>query len=346
MKFATIWKCFETMDENLTLSSSASNNTNTTVSLGTQSEDAEVVLVKTVVLISVGILIVFENSVVLVAAFRNKTLRENIHYNLVLFLSFSDFVLGINAIIHGVIHIKAGFSIDAILTLCRLNLCLGSIAFLMSVWPTSYISLNRYLVISEKKLNQFLWNGKRKYIVYGAMWIAHLVLYVVKLSPKDEGGIEYEELCNPITMFGEDFAVWNTIFSVSIAISLLSTFVFYSLALFNVRERYRKTENHDTAQQNGAQQQMANRQRERVVKSMKLITIVLAVLVLSLCPTLALSFVFDMTLTENLVLICFSFFHSAANPIIYCIQIEDFKKEIQKMFNFSSSQTMAMASSL
>lgn len=337
------------MNKNLTLSSSASENTNTTINFGTQDDDTEedrTILVKTVVLISVGILIAFENSVVLVAAFRNKTLRENIHYNLVLSLSFSDFVLGINAIIHGVIHLKVGFSIHVILTLCRLSICLGSIAFLISVWQTFYISLNRYLVISEKNLNQFLWNGKRKYIVYGATWIAHLILYVLKLSPKDEGVIEYKELCNPITMFGEHFAVWNTIFSVSIAISLLSTFVFYSLALWNVRKRYRKTENQDTTHQNGARQQMANRQRKRIVKSMKLVTIVLVVLVLSLCPTLALGFVFDMTPTEYLVLICFSLFHSAVNPIIYCIQIEDFKKEIQKMLNLPSSQTIERASSI
>lgn len=329
------------MTENSTLSLFVSNNTNWTRNLESGEQD-ETYLARGVVMITLGVLIALENSAVLFVAFRNKILRENIHYNLVLSLSASDLLLGINATIFGIIHSRFWVSGFVLLTLCRINYCIGYIAFLMSIWQTFFISLNRYLVISEKKLNQLLWKGKRKYVVYSVTWVCNLGLYLSMMAPKSEGGHEYgEHICNPITVYGDYFVVWNAIFCASIAISLLFTLIFYMLALWNVRKRYSRTadQNQLSGHQFGARQQMAIRQRNRIMKSMKLVTIVLVVLIVSLCPTLALGFTPILPPMEYLLLLCFSLINSAVNPIIYCIQIEDFKNEVKKIFKIRPALT-------
>lgn len=293
-------------------------------------------------MITFGLLVAFENSVVLFVAFRNKILRENIHYNLVLSLSASDLFLGINATIFGIIHSRFWVSGFGLLTLCRINFCIGYIAFLMSIWQTFFISLNRYLVISEKKLNQLLWKGKRKYVIYCVTWVGNFVLYFSMMSPEDEGGYEYREhICNPITVYGDNFAVYSAIFFASIAISLFFTFVFYMLALWNVRKKYSRTagQNPHSASQNGVGRQMATRQRNRIMKSMKLVTIVLVVLIVSLCPTLALGFIPNLSPIEYLLLMSFSLINSVVNPIIYCTQIENFKNEVKKIFKIRHAFT-------
>lgn len=162
------------------------------------------------------------------------------------------------------------------------------------------------------------------------------------MAPKDEGGHEYgDHICNPITVYGDHFAVWNDIFFALIAFSLLFTFVFYMLALWNVRKRYIRTadQNPLSGSQNGARQEMAIRQRNRIMKSMKLVTIVLVVLIVSLCPTLALGFIPNLPPIEYLILLCFSLINSAVNPIIYCIQIDDFKKEVKKILKIGPALT-------
>lgn len=327
------------MTENSTTSLFVPNFTNSTIAYHRQDETH---LARGVVMIALGLLIALENSAVLFVAFRNKILRENIHYNLVLSLSASDLLLGINATIFGIIHSRFWVSGFGLLTLCRINYCIGYIAFLMSIWQTFFISLNRYLVISEKKLNQLLWKGKRRYVVYCVTWICNIVLYLSMMAPKDEGGHEYgDHICNPITVYGDHFAVWNDIFFALIAFSLLFTFVFYMLALWNVRKRYIRTADRNplSGSQNGARQEMAIRQRNRIMKSMKLVTIVLVVLIVSLCPTLALGFIPNLTPIEYLILLCFSLINSAVNPIIYCIQIDDFKKEVKKILKIGPALT-------
>lgn len=327
------------MTENSTTSLFVPNFTNSTIAYHRQDETH---LARGVVMITLGLLIALENSAVLFVAFRNKILRENIHYNLVLSLSASDLLLGINATIFGIIHSRFWVSGFGLLTLCRINYCIGYVAFLMSIWQTFFISLNRYLVISEKKLNQLLWKGKRRYVVYCVTWICNIVLYLSMMAPKDEGGHEYgDHICNPITVYGDHFAVWNDIFFALIAFSLLFTFVFYILALWNVRKRYIRTadQNPLSGSQVGARQEMAIRQRNRIMKSMKLVTIVLVVLIVSLCPTLALGFIPNLTPIEYLILLCFSLINSAINPIIYCIQIDDFKKEVKKILKIGPALT-------
>lgn len=327
------------MTENSTTSLFVPNFTNSTIAYHRQDETH---LARGVVMITLGLLIALENSAVLFVAFRNKILRENIHYNLVLSLSASDLLLGINATIFGIIHSRFWVSGFGLLTLCRINYCIGYIAFLMSIWQTFFISLNRYLVISEKKLNQLLWKGKRRYVVYCVTWICNIVLYLSMMAPKDEGGHEYgDHICNPITVYGDHFAVWNDIFFALIAFSLLFTFVFYILALWNVRKRYIRTadQNPLSGSQVGARQEMVIRQRNRIMKSMKLVTIVLVVLIVSLCPTLALGFIPNLTPIEYLILLCFSLINSAVNPIIYCIQIDDFKKEVKKILKIGPALT-------
>lgn len=272
------------MDETSTSSYFLSNLTNSTFRKQGQTyqELDNTALAMTVFSVTFGLFIAFENVVVLFAAFRNKTLRENIHYNLVLSLSVSDLLFGVNATLYGVTRSKLISTGMGLLTICRINFCLGSVAYLMSIWQTFFISLNSYLVISEKLLNQMIWRGKRIYVVYSAALCCILVLYLSMMAPKDEGGFEYgDHICNPVTIYGDNFVVYNAIFFASIVVSLFFTLVFYTLALWTVRKMYRRTDNQNpsSVHQNGVLNQMAIRQRNRIMKSMKLVTMVLLVLI-------------------------------------------------------------------
>lgn len=57
----------------------------------------EMEVVEQIVLTILGIVIVLENVVVILASIRNKSLRENTHYNLVISLSVCDFIVGLNS---------------------------------------------------------------------------------------------------------------------------------------------------------------------------------------------------------------------------------------------------------
>lgn len=52
----------------------------------------------------------------------------------------------------------------------------------MTLVQTFFTSLNRYLVVTESKLNDLLWNGKRKYIVFCVMWVVLFILNSSMLS--------------------------------------------------------------------------------------------------------------------------------------------------------------------
>lgn len=74
----------------------ANNATNFGIKPSSNSSVAQIVII---VIAGLGILILLENFLILVASVRNRKLRDNIQYNLVLSLSVSDFLLGVNILL-------------------------------------------------------------------------------------------------------------------------------------------------------------------------------------------------------------------------------------------------------
>lgn len=127
-----------------------------------------------------GFLVTLENFVVVLAAIRTKSLLENTHYNLVISLSVCDFILGIDVILYGnVIVPNNDANNEDIYTVCAVHFYVNSATYHMTLVQTFFISLNRYLVITESKLNDLLWNGKRKYIVF---CVVRVVLFILNSS--------------------------------------------------------------------------------------------------------------------------------------------------------------------
>lgn len=132
----------------------------------------EMEVVEQIVLTILGIVIVLENVVVILASIRNKSLRENTHYNLVISLSVCDFIVGLNLLLYGnMIAPNNDSSNNKINLVCGLYYRISSATYQLSLLQTFSISLNRYLVVTESKLHLILWNGRRKYIVFCVMWM-------------------------------------------------------------------------------------------------------------------------------------------------------------------------------
>ena len=139
-------------------------------------------------IIIIGCFISVENFLVIMAAIRNKSLRENIHYNLVISLSVSDFVTGLSLILYGSFMTSPDDSDQTVINIiCNVYYCVGYAIYLTSLQQTFSISLNRYLVITENKLSQTLWNGNRKYLAFCVMVAISLIIFVPIFLPRRLG---------------------------------------------------------------------------------------------------------------------------------------------------------------
>lgn len=88
------------------------------------------------------------------------------------------------------------------------------------------------------------WKGKWIYVVYLVMWFCNLVLYLLMMVLKDEGGFEDEDyICNIIMVYGDNFFVYNVIFCVLIVVFFFFIFVFYMLVLWVVCKMYCRMDN-------------------------------------------------------------------------------------------------------
>lgn len=123
--------------------------------------------IERIILTILGIVVTVENLIIVIAAIRNKSLRDNTHYNLVISLSVCDSVLGLNVLTFGNLVMPNTNSNDKnIHLLCTFLAIVTCATYHMSLVQTLVISLNRYLVIIESKLNHILWDGNRKYIMF------------------------------------------------------------------------------------------------------------------------------------------------------------------------------------
>lgn len=65
---------------------------------------------------------------------------------------------------------------EIILSVCTILNIVSGATYQISLVQRIFISLNRYLVITENRFNLLHWNGNRKYIMFCVMWILTLVL--------------------------------------------------------------------------------------------------------------------------------------------------------------------------
>lgn len=160
---------------------------------GSNSSVTQIVII-VIYVANLGILILLENVLILVASVRNLKLRDNIYYSLFLSLSVSDFLFGVNILLYVIISMTKETKNVAFI----INLCLWYITLQMILLQTFCISFNLFLVISENKVNTPLWNENRKYIVYLISWTGIIIMITSLLLPTNE-------MCHLTSLYGDNF---------------------------------------------------------------------------------------------------------------------------------------------
>lgn len=282
----------------------------------------EIVVIEQIILTILGIVIVLENLVVVLASIRNKSLRENTHYNLVISLSVCDFIVGLNLLLYGnLIAPNDNSSNNKIYTVCGVYYRISSATYQLSLLQTLCISLNRYLVITESKLHHLLWNGRRKYVLFFVMWMMTFLLNSSILTFVIQG-------CDINSIFGN--TVYAAMYGSFQALTLSLTFVLYFLTLCKIYKiQIKTTSNLERVDENERQN---IRTRKRMVKSMKVVSFILITFMISVLPAVVLALKGVSSRLDMCILVGFSAFHYAINPAIYCSQIKDLNKEIREMF--------------
>ena len=281
-------------------------------------------------IIIIGCFIAVENFLVIMAAIRNKSLRENTHYNLVISLSVSDFVTGLSLILYGSFMTSPNDSDQTvIIIICNVYYCVGYAIYLTSLQQTFSISLNRYLVITENKLSQTLWNGNRKYIAFCVMVAISLIIFVPIFS-NSEAGCNFQDMISTNNTPPTILFVLGSIQTMFI----LMTFVFYFLTLWNIFKMHHKTDTEVSAQTDESKERNV-RKRKRMLNSMKVVSFILLALLVSIIPAVVVSFKGLSSRTELLLLVLFSSSNSAVNPIIYCTNIKEVCNEVKIMFRIN-----------
>lgn len=283
-------------------------------------------MIQQIILTIFGVLVSLENLVVVLAAFRKKCIRENTHCNLVVSLSVYDFLLGLTIILYGTMILPNYDSNDENLyKVCAVYFCVTAWIYLTSLVQTFFISLNRYLVITESKLNDILWNGKRKYITFSVTGMSIFILNTSILTSIMRG-------CDMDSILGN--TVYAVMFGSFQALTLCLTFVFYFLTLWKIYKLHQKTDcNLEHIDNN---RRRINRTRKRMVKSMKVVSLILITFMIAMIPAIVIGLKGVTSRMDIFVIVCFSVLNSGLNPIIYCTQIDDLKKEIKTMFRIGT----------
>lgn len=269
----------------------------------------------------VGFAVIMINILVIVASMRNRKLRQNTNYNLVLGLSFSDFLMGLTMLMTGFRLLFP--TLTALLGWCIVVNVIGLSSLLMSLYQTLCISLHRYLVLSESSWAGRLFDDNRKYYLYIGGWMAFFILYSSTVSPDGE----YTH-CFYRTVYGQHIIVVRLTLCLLGSIFLLLTLVFYFLAIYRVIKRYTNmTSTSDS-------REIEEKRNKRIVKSMKLVSMILAALFLFSGPMIISLMVSYSPQSVIVVSFASANLNSFLNPIIYCSHIKKLRNEIKSMFCF------------
>lgn len=269
----------------------------------------------------VGFAVIMINILVIVASVRNRKLRQNTNYNLVLGLSFSDFLMGLSMLMTGFRLLFP--TLTAMLGWCIVVNVVAVSSLLMSLYQTFCISLHRYLVLSESSWAGRLFDDNRKYYLYIGGWMTSFILYSSTVSPEGK----YTN-CFYKTVYGQHILVVRLTLCVMGSIFLLLTLIFYFLAIYRVIKRYTNMTGPSDSRD------IEEKRNKRIVKSMKLVSMILAALFLFSSPM----FISLMVSSSPQYVIVGSFasanLNSLLNPIIYCSHIKKLRNEIKSMFCF------------
>lgn len=270
-----------------------------------------------------GIALAVENFLVVLAAIRNKSLRENTHYNLVLSLSVCDFVFGLNVIVIVLVNNDPNYKDFYIF--CAIHYCVISWNYMMSLAQTFFICFNRYLVVTENKLDHLIWNGKRKYIVFLVTSSITLIVNSSILTSVVQG-------CDINSIVGN--TMYAVMFGSFQALTSILTFLFYFLTLWKTYKLHRKTDCNLEHMDDNRRQKI--RMKKRMVKSMKVVSLILTTFLISTAPAAVLGLKGVSSHLDIILLLGFSTLNSALNPIIYCSQIKILREEIKAMFRIGT----------
>lgn len=134
--------------------------------------------------------------------------------------------------------------------------------------------------------------------------------------------------CDINSIFGK--IVYAVMYGSFQALTLTLTFVLYFLTLWKIYKIQTKTtSNMEHVDENERQH---TRMRKRMMKSMKVVSLILITFMISVLPAVVIGLKGVSSRLDMCILVGFSAFHSAINPVIYCTQIKDLNKEIKAMF--------------
>lgn len=214
------------------------------------------------------------NLIVIVVVFSTPKLRRNTYLNLVLSLSVTDFLFGFSTLFNGIRNSLESISKNG--DFCFISILITSSPLVVSLYQTFLIGFHRYLVITGSEWGKILFKNRRKYVWYVIGWS----IIIVPLS------FYYDTLCienNPICSIDTDSEDRFIIFSI-IAIPefayMFLVLVFYCLALRSLKGRYL---NPSTSK---VPHNIQINKRQKYVKSMKSVSILLAVMLIFSGPLL------------------------------------------------------------
>lgn len=195
----------------------------------------------------------------------------------------------------------------------------------VSLYQTFLIGFHRYLVIIGSEWGKILFKNRRKYVWYIIGWS----IIIVPLSfYYDTLRIENDPICSIDTDSEDRFIIFSIIAIPEFAYMFL-VLVFYCLAMRSLKRRYL---NPSTSKVHNIQ----NNKRQKYVKSMKSVSILLAVMFIFSGPLLVrnvLDLVQPLYVPNEALYLTFTLanINSLLNPLIYFTNIVEFKTALRRL---------------
>lgn len=294
------------------------------------------------IMVSVGLFLVggtvmLLNLVVIVVMYLTPKLRRNTYLNLVLSLSVTDCLFGFSTLFNG--FRKSLGNILGNGDICFISILITSSPLAVSLYQTFLIGFHRYLVITGSAWGKKLFKNRRKYIWYIIGWsmvIVPLSFFYKTLSTEidAECSINKETQARYITV---------CIVIVPEIVYMVLVVVFYCLAMCSLKRRYLNSSPSNVSTS------ILNNKRQKYLKSMKSVSILLAVLLIFSGPLLVYNVVDLVQPVPKLVLyltFALANINSLLNPLIYFINIAEFKTALKRLFSRTQSSESSTASTM
>lgn len=272
----------------------------------------------------VGGTVMVLNLIVIVVVFSTPKLRRNTYLNLVLSLSVTDFLFGFSTLFNGIRNSLESISKNG--DFCFISILTTSSPLVVSLYQTFLIGFHRYLVIIGSEWGKILFKNRRKYVWYIIGWS----IIIVPLSfYYDTLRIENDPICSIDTDSEDRFIIFSIIVIPEFAYMFL-VLVFYCLAMRSLKRRYL---NPSTSK---VHNNIQNNKRQKYVKSMKSVSILLAVMFIFSGPLLVrnvLDLVQSLYVPNEALYLTFALanINSLLNSLIYFTNIVEFKTALRRL---------------